>query len=96
MRRRRRRLRRTPSRPATGEPLPFQSARASGLSVGVPGTVRGWETALKRYGTRSLRSLLRPGERIAREGFVVDPTFNDQVTGNAARFEDFSSTASST
>ena len=36
-----------------------------GLSVGVPGTVRGWETALKRYGTRSLRSLLRPGQQIA-------------------------------
>jgi gamma-glutamyltranspeptidase/glutathione hydrolase len=69
----------------------FQAARVSGLSVGVPGTVRGWETALKRYGTRSLRSLLRPGERIARQGFVVDQTFADQVTGNVEVFEDFTS-----
>ena len=32
---------------------------------------------------RCARSL-RPGERIAREGFVVDPTFNGQVTTNAS------------
>ena len=69
----------------------FQLARVSGLSVGVPGTVRGWEAALKRYGTRSLRSLLRPGERIARHGFVVDQTFKDHVTSNVGVFEDFTS-----
>ena len=69
----------------------FQAARVSGLSVGVPGTVRGWETALKRYGTRSLRSLLRPGERIARDGFVVDETFANQVAGNVNVFKDFPS-----
>ena len=63
----------------------FQGARVSGLSVGVPGTVRGWETALKRYGTRSLRSLLRPGERIAREGFVVDQTFVGPGRGQRRR-----------
>ena len=72
-------------------PLDFQAARVSGLSVGVPGTVRGWESALKRYGTRSLRSLLKPGERIAREGFVIDATFAGQVESNAAVFADFTS-----
>ena len=71
----------------------FQAARVSGLSVGVPGTVRGWESALKRYGTRSLRSLLRPGERIARRGFVVDKTFSDQVALNQAVFADFTSSS---
>jgi gamma-glutamyltranspeptidase/glutathione hydrolase len=69
----------------------FQDARVSGLSVGVPGTVRGWEAALKRYGSRSLRSLLRPAERIAREGFVVDATFAGQVEGNVDVFDDFTS-----
>ena len=72
-------------------PMPFEAARVSGLSVGVPGTVAGWEKALKRYGTRSLRSLLRPGERIAREGFVVDETFAGQVEGNEEVFADFTS-----
>ena len=73
-------------------PSQFTEAYVSGLSVGVPGTVSGWETALKRYGTRHLRSLLRPAQRIAREGFVIDPTFNGQVTTNAGIFDDFTST----
>jgi len=42
-------------------PLPFDDARFSGLSVGVPGTVAGWATALDRYGTFSLgRAYARP------------------------------------
>ena len=73
-------------------PSQFTEAYVSGLSVGVPGTVAGWETALKRYGSRSLRSLLRPGERIAREGFLRDATFTKQVADNAAIFDDFTST----
>jgi gamma-glutamyltranspeptidase / glutathione hydrolase len=73
-------------------PSQFTEAYVGGLSVGVPGTVSGWETALRRHGTRPLRSLLRPAERIAREGFVIDPTFNGQVTGNAGIFDDFTST----
>src|SRR6476661_2062217 len=65
-----------PAKPA----LDFTEARVGGLSVGVPGTVRSWQTALRRYGTRSLASLLRPGEKIARKGFRIDATFNQQVT----------------
>src|SRR6188472_4502843 len=37
-----------------GAPLDMNSARYSGLSVGVPGTVRGWSLALRRYGSRPL------------------------------------------
>ena len=70
-------------------PAQFEEARAGGLSVGVPGTVRGWETALKRYGTKRLSTLLRPAERIGRKGFRIDATFNQQVTDNANLFDDF-------
>ena len=82
--------RRTPSRSGT-PPITaqFTEARAGGLSVGVPGTVRGWETALNRYGTKRLSSLLRPAERIGRKGFRIDETFNQQVTDNANLFDDF-------
>ncbi len=73
-------------------PSQFTEAYVSGLSVGVPGTVAGWETTLKRYGSRSLRSLLRPAERIGRDGFVIDKTFNGQVTTDAPIFDDFTST----
>ena len=58
----------------------FEPARWSGLSAGVPGTVAGWERALRRYGTQSLARTLRPGIEVAREGFTVDQTFVDQTT----------------
>src|SRR4051812_15003924 len=79
------------SQPGMAQP-PAEDPRVGGLSVGVPGTVRGWQLALKRYGTRSLASLLRPGERIARDGFVIDETFSGQVNDNKKIFDDFTAT----
>ena len=76
-----------------GRPLPFNDARYSGLSVGVPGTVRGWDEALERYGTWSLRRALRPAIGVARDGFVIDQTFFDQVQGNVDYFDDVPSTS---
>jgi gamma-glutamyltranspeptidase / glutathione hydrolase len=78
------------SEPGMAQP-PAEDPRVGGLSVGVPGTVRGWQTALKRYGSRSLGSLLRPAEEIGREGFVIDQTFSDQVAANEEIFDDFES-----
>ncbi len=71
-----------------GMPLPFNEARYSGLSAGVPGTVLGWEKALDRYGTKSLRKLLEYGIAVARKGFVVDQTFFDQTAANVDWFDD--------
>ena len=62
-----------------GVPLSFNDARFSGLSAGIPGTVRGWGLALDRYGHKSLSKALEAGTRVAREGFVVDQTFFDQT-----------------
>ncbi|MDU0288038.1 gamma-glutamyltransferase [Saccharothrix longispora] len=75
-----------------GAAIPFAEAVTSGLSVGVPGTPRLWQRALQRWGTYSLDRALRPAEDLARRGFTVDATFNRQVTDNAARFADFTST----
>ena len=76
-----------------GAPLPFNDARYSGLSVGVPGTVETWDEALKRYGTISLAAGPRAGDRVARDGFVVDQTFFDQTQGNVDWFNDIPATA---
>jgi gamma-glutamyltranspeptidase/glutathione hydrolase len=76
-----------------GAPLSFSDARYSGLSAGVPGTVATWDRALKRYGTQTLRRVLRPGIRVARRGFRIDQTFFDQVEGNVEYFDDVPSTA---
>ena len=77
---------------AGGVPLPFNDARYSGLSAGVPGTVRGWEEALNRFGTMSLEEALRPGIAVARDGFVVDETFFSQTQQNLDYFDDVPST----
>src|SRR5688572_10694459 len=71
-----------------GAPLPFNEARYSGLSAGVPGTVAGWQKALRKYGRWGLRRALRSGIRVARRGFVVDQTFVDQTTPNVPWFDD--------
>src|SRR5690349_14815170 len=78
---------------ADGKPLAFQDARLSGLSTGVPGTVRGWELALRDYGTWSLGRALRPGIEVARNGFPVDATFAGQIEDNQAAFAQVPSTA---
>ena len=76
-----------------GAPLAFDAARYSGLSVGVPGTVRGWARALRRHGTISLREALAPAIRVARRGFVIDATFAAQTQENLAFFDDVPATA---
>ena len=78
---------------AGGAPLEFDDARLSGLSAGVPGTVRGWELALGSYGTWSLGDALRPAIRVARKGFSVDETFAGQIEDNAQAFAQVPSTA---
>ncbi|MFD7924249.1 gamma-glutamyltransferase [Streptomyces sp. NPDC059740] len=76
-----------------GKPLPFADAVTSGLSVGTPGTPATWETALRKWGSRSLADVLSPAERIADRGFTVDPTFRSQTADNEERFRDFPATA---
>ena len=76
-----------------GRTLAFNDARYSGLSVGVPGTVRGWAEALRRYGTISLDEALEPAIEVAREGFVVDQTFFDQTQQNVDWFDDVPASA---
>ncbi|MDX6688784.1 MAG: gamma-glutamyltranspeptidase / glutathione hydrolase [Solirubrobacteraceae bacterium] len=76
-----------------GVPLTFDDARFSGLSVGVPGTLAGWQMALQRHGTVSLAKALAPAIAIARDGFVVDQTFADQIDANVGRFDDVPATA---
>ncbi|HEV2907409.1 MAG TPA: gamma-glutamyltransferase, partial [Actinomycetota bacterium] len=75
-----------------GVPLSFTQARWSGLSAGVPGTVQGWHEALNRFGTMSLDEVLQPAIGVARDGFLVDQVFSDQVAAVVDFFDDISST----
>lgn len=42
-------------------------------AVGVPGTIAGFDLALKRYGRKSWRDVTRPAVALAREGFPLTP-----------------------
>ncbi|MEU9339243.1 gamma-glutamyltransferase [Streptomyces sp. NPDC048290] len=75
-----------------GRPMPFAEVVTSGLSVGTPGTPLTWQTALDKWGSKRLGPLLRPAERLARDGFTVDATFRDQTASNEARFRNFPDT----
>ncbi|HYI90852.1 MAG TPA: gamma-glutamyltransferase [Beijerinckiaceae bacterium] len=76
-----------------GEPDPRKS-RDSGLSVGVPGTVRGLAMAHERYGSGrfTLAELIAPAERLAREGIPVEDDLADSLPRAAGRLGRFPST----
>ncbi|MEU6658226.1 gamma-glutamyltransferase [Streptomyces sp. NPDC046821] len=76
-----------------GKPLAFNDAVTSGLSIGTPGTPATWQTALDTWGSRKLGSVLKPAEKLARDGFPVDETFRSQTEGNQSRFKDFPASA---
>ncbi|MGH8113936.1 MAG: gamma-glutamyltransferase [Rhodanobacteraceae bacterium] len=43
------------------------------LGVGVPGTVMGLDEALAKYGTMSLKQVMAPAIKLARDGYVLQP-----------------------
>ena len=80
--------------PGTGKPYPFTPQLVtSGVSVGTPGTLATWDTALRRWGTRSLARSLAPAISLADRGFLVDKTFNEQTEQNRDRFSQFPATS---
>ncbi|HSD97471.1 MAG TPA: gamma-glutamyltransferase [Sulfuricaulis sp.] len=53
------------------------------LSVIVPGAVDAWQTALERFGTRSLEELLQPAIAFAADGYAVTPVVAKAWQNNA-------------
>ena len=80
-------------RESDGTPMDFDKAVNSGLSVGAPGTPATWAMAVERFGTQRLGDLLKPAERLAREGVIVDQSFYDLTKENEERFRMFPETA---
>ncbi|MDJ0839112.1 MAG: gamma-glutamyltransferase [Acidobacteriota bacterium] len=62
-------------------------ARFSYHSVGVPGTVAGMSYALDKYGTMSLKKLLKPAAALARKGILVTYSLSADITRVRKRFE---------
>ena len=76
-----------------GREADFDTTVASGASVGVPGTVRGWHEALTRYGTMTFRDVLQPAIGVATKGFPVSETFSHLTAQNETKFHRFPATS---
>ena len=68
-----------------GLAMEFPQASTSGLAVGVPGTVRGIDTALRRWGTRRLAETLAPAIELAEQGFRVNRFLADDIANDSGR-----------
>ena len=68
-----------------GLAMPFALASTSGLAVGVPGTLRGLDTALKRWGTKPLAATLAPAIGLAERGFRVNRFLAEDIANDDGR-----------
>lgn len=57
--------------------LPLQEKIYDGLSVAVPGQLRGMEEASTRFGTKDMAELISPAIKLAGEGITVTPVLAD-------------------
>ncbi|SDJ83050.1 gamma-glutamyltransferase 1 Threonine peptidase. MEROPS family T03 [Ferrimonas sediminum] len=67
-------------------------SREHGLAVGVPGTVKGMELALKNYGTLSLKQVIAPAIELAEKGITVTPDLSSSLQGLKRRLWQWPST----
>ena len=68
-----------------GLPMPFALASTSGLAVGVPGTLRGVDLALRRWGTKKLSATLVPAIELAEHGFRVNRFLAEDIRQDSGR-----------
>ncbi|AQS55827.1 gamma-glutamyltransferase [Novibacillus thermophilus] len=66
-----------------GSVIPFQERVRSGRSVGVPGTLKGLEAALEKWGTMPLEELIEPAIELAEDGVEVNWVLADAIASNA-------------
>ncbi len=76
-----------------GKPMAFPLASTSGIAVGVPGTLRGIQTALGRWGTKSLAATLQPAIELADGGFRVNRFLAEDIVNDNGRTAAYAETA---
>jgi gamma-glutamyltranspeptidase / glutathione hydrolase len=68
-----------------GEVVPDLSLKGY-LAVGVPGSVMGLDTLLKKYGTMTREQVMAPAIKLAAEGFILNQGDVDIMKGGAKSF----------
>jgi len=61
-----------------GKPDP-QLSKDGILAVAVPGEIAGIDAALRRFGTMKFQQIAAPAEKLAENGFVVNPHLADEI-----------------
>ncbi|HRO58905.1 MAG TPA: gamma-glutamyltransferase [Burkholderiaceae bacterium] len=69
----------------TEQTTPQPGARASGRSIGTPGTLHMLDAAHRDHGKLSWKELFEPAIRIADEGFAISPRMSASIAGSRAQ-----------
>lgn len=65
-----------------GKPTPFATRSTGGTAVGVPGTLKGLETAHEMWGTKPFEQLIGPAVKLADKGFPIDSVLAKAIEDN--------------
>ncbi|MED4205476.1 gamma-glutamyltransferase [Neobacillus mesonae] len=65
-----------------GKAIPFDVRVESGKAVGVPGTLKGLETALEKWGTLPMQQLIGPAVKLADKGFPIESVLANAIEDN--------------
>ncbi|MEF2094460.1 gamma-glutamyltransferase [Bacillus sp. CFBP9009] len=70
-----------------GKPVPFSKRHTTGKAVGVPGTLKGMEAALEKYGTLKLSQVMDPAIKQAEKGVKVNWITAQYIDENVKKLE---------
>ncbi|WP_432803544.1 gamma-glutamyltransferase [Brevibacillus borstelensis] len=70
-----------------GKPVPFEERHTNGKAVGVPGTLLGLDTALKKYGTMKLGEVIDPAIALAEKGVPVNWITAQHIADSAEKLQ---------
>ncbi len=79
----------TPTMFLTNGEVDQKKADVGYLVIGVPGSVRGFYEASKRYGKLDWKAVVEPAVKLARDGFVVDEVLSRSLKGQERVMETF-------
>ncbi|WP_342605372.1 gamma-glutamyltransferase [Peribacillus sp. FSL E2-0159] len=70
-----------------GKPVPFSKRHTTGKAVAVPGTLKGMEAALEKYGTMKLSQVMDPAIKQAEKGVKVNWITAQYIDENVKKLE---------
>lgn len=77
-----------------GKPVPFNERHTTGKAVAVPGTIKGVETALEKYGTMKLSQVIEPAIEQAEKGIKVNWSMAQYIDENVQKLQKYQTAAS--